>query len=124
MKKSYIIIIVGVVLLGAFIMLRGSSNTSTENGVTRTAAGSSIGTNVLAALGQLDRLTLDDSVFKTPVFRSLKNFSREIQTQPVGKSNPFASSFPISQTFTSEPQQTASAATSTATSTKIKQQAQ
>ncbi len=49
-----------------------------------------VGAEMLSALSVLEKLSLDTSFFQDGVFRGLKNFSRPIQAQPVGRQNPFA----------------------------------
>ena len=51
---------------------------------------SQMGAQVLSALNQLQQLKLDESIFDNPAFKSLKDFSRSIPAEPIGRSNPFA----------------------------------
>lgn len=51
---------------------------------------SQVGAQVLSALNQLQQLRLDESVFTDKTFKSLKDFSRPLPTESVGRSNPFA----------------------------------
>ncbi len=59
------------------------SVTDTTNGV-----GAS-GQQVLALLGKLKAIQLDNEIFSDPTFQSLQDFSIEIAPQPIGRSNPF-----------------------------------
>jgi hypothetical protein len=47
------------------------------------------GQAILVLLGQLNRVTLDDSIFSNPIFTSLISFEKPIQEQAVGRPNPF-----------------------------------
>lgn len=51
---------------------------------------SQMGAQVLSALNQLQQLKLDESVFSDKTFKSLKDFSRPLPTESVGRLNPFA----------------------------------
>lgn len=51
---------------------------------------SQIGAQVLTALNQLQLLKLDEKVFSDATFKSLKDFSRPIASEPVGRINPFS----------------------------------
>jgi hypothetical protein len=50
---------------------------------------SKMGAEVLVALNQLKTLKLDESVFKDKTFISLKDFSKPLGTEPIGRINPF-----------------------------------
>ena len=49
-----------------------------------------IGEDLIGLLNTLKSITLDDSFFQDPAFRSLEDFSQELAPEPVGRSNPFA----------------------------------
>jgi hypothetical protein len=53
-----------------------------------------IGNEIIAALNQVQTLSLSKDIFEDPVFRSLIDRSSPIPLEPVGKINPFA---PIGQ---------------------------
>lgn len=49
-----------------------------------------IKTQVFMARRQaLDSVTIDESVFENEVFRSLRTYTRELSSMPVGRDNPF-----------------------------------
>jgi len=47
------------------------------------------GQMILVLLNQLNRVTLDDSIFSNKVFTRLISFERPIADQPIGRENPF-----------------------------------
>jgi hypothetical protein len=51
---------------------------------------SKMGAEVLAALNQLKTLKLDGSVFQDKTFLSLRDFSKPLTSEPVGRVNPFS----------------------------------
>lgn len=59
-----------------------------SSGVGSTAG--SIGSETLQILSELRTLKLDEDIFSDKAFRSLEDFSMELQPQPVGRNNPFA----------------------------------
>lgn len=46
--------------------------------------------DLLTALGQLRRLSLDESIFQNPIFTSFTDYSTELAKQDAGRPNPFA----------------------------------
>jgi len=51
---------------------------------------SKMGAEVLMALNQLKTLKLDASIFKDKTFISLRDFSKPLNPEPVGRVNPFS----------------------------------
>ena len=51
---------------------------------------SKMGAEVLSALNQLKTLKLDASVFQDKTFLSLQDFSKPLNSEPVGRVNPFS----------------------------------
>jgi len=49
-----------------------------------------IGDETLEILSELRTLVLDEEIFEDKVFKNLKDFSMEIQEQPIGRNNPFS----------------------------------
>lgn len=47
------------------------------------------GSDVLALYESLDRVTLDQTLFASPLYRNLTDFSTALANQPEGRSNPF-----------------------------------
>ena len=46
--------------------------------------------NLISLLLELKSITLDDSIFKDPIFLGLQDFSQELVPEPSGRPNPFA----------------------------------
>ena len=42
------------------------------------------------AISRIDSIKLDTSVFNDPVFQNLIDYSRDIESEPIGHSNPFS----------------------------------
>lgn len=49
-----------------------------------------VGGETLKLLSELRTLVLDEDIFVDKVFQSLEDFSMELQSQPIGRNNPFA----------------------------------
>jgi hypothetical protein len=87
--KYLIVIAVVIVLGGAWYMLSGSSAptlTSTSTDAGSSPADQQLVTNLLA----LRAVKLDGTIFSNPAFLSLKDFSTQIVSEPVGRADPFA----------------------------------
>ena len=48
------------------------------------------GQTILALLGQLNKVSLDESIFSNKIFTSLVSFSVPVQDQAIGRQNPFS----------------------------------
>jgi hypothetical protein len=74
-----------VVLVGAWFMWGRSTDLAplTDDGTAQ------VSQELLATLGKLHSITLDDSIFKDPAFATLTDFGVTIPSQPVGRRNPF-----------------------------------
>ena len=83
---------------------------------------SKMGAEVLTALNQLKTLKLDSSIFQDKTFISLQDFSKPLNSEPVGRINPFSPiGVEIAGTVKLAPASkinTASTSPSTSTSTK------
>ena len=55
-----------------------------------TASDNAVSGNLLATLGSLHTIKLDNSIFTNPVFVSLSDFGTTIPPQSSGRGNPFA----------------------------------
>lgn len=62
--------------------------------LTAVSADSAISGDLLATLGSLHTITLDNSIFTNPVFVSLSDFGVSLPPESSGRGNPFA---PIGQ---------------------------
>ena len=86
-----ILLFVGIFAVLVFVYLQFFKNTSQEEPLAVEVVGQGqIGEDLVALLFRLQSLKLDQSIFTSPVFRSLKDFSQEIPSEPVGRPNPFA----------------------------------
>jgi len=56
---------------------------------TETTTGTA-GSNLVAALSNLQGVKLNNAIFSDPVFRGLSDFGAAIPAQPIGRNNPFA----------------------------------
>jgi hypothetical protein len=48
-----------------------------------------VGSDLVELLGRLEAAKLDQSLFNSPVYKSLSDFSVEVPSQPTGRRNPF-----------------------------------
>lgn len=84
MKKFYIVISFTLLSFTGWLFFSGSTILAQE-GIENVQ-----GKEILNLLADLRNISLDGTIFSDPVFRSLEDFSREIQPQPKGRQNPFA----------------------------------
>ena len=80
------IMIAVVVGLGYYVWTSSSSSPL----LTTAGETSPLSENILTTLTQLNTITLDDALFKDPVFQSLSDFGVTIPCQDAGRNNPFA----------------------------------
>lgn len=86
-----LLILAAVGAAGYFYTTRDrTSETDLLVGTPAGDVGGAVDGDLLSALGQLRRITLDDSVFDDPIFKSFTDYSTTIVPQPSGRSNPFA----------------------------------
>lgn len=107
-KNKKIILFVGIFLFVVLIyqiFFTGSSTESPKSAYSPTKSGlvsevsaspadAIVGRELLVVLAQLRSISLDPSIFSSPVFMSLEDLSHPIEPQPLGKSvgrrNPFS----------------------------------
>lgn len=90
MKKIIIIIIV-VAALGFFGYTYFGDKPEISNGLVSNKNDSlKVGSELLSVLATLGTLKIDTEFFKDATFLRLRKFSRDIPTQPKGRSNPFS----------------------------------
>jgi hypothetical protein len=92
-QKSRLPEIIALVLIVAaagyyFYTSSGSNNSGAS--FTVTDASSSVGADVLNLLNQIQSLQINTTLFQSPVYQSLTDFTVQVPTEPIGKSNPFA----------------------------------
>ena len=93
-KRTKQIIISSVIIVIAFVVFKVffSSNVPSDTTLVADQTGStdiSGGQAILVLLNNLNKVTLDESVFSDNVFTSLVDFERPIQDQVIGRQNPF-----------------------------------
>lgn len=91
LKNKILLAVIAVVVLGGALYF----NLSGDNGalLQSTQSGdisSPVSRELLVTLSDLKNVTLSQSVFEDPSFKSLVDFGIEIPLQPVGRRNPFA----------------------------------
>lgn len=90
LKHKFIaVIVLLVVIAGAWYGLSGSSSPSPDLVSTTPSSGSADQTLVETLL-TLRTVSLSGTIFSDPAFESLKDFGTQIVSEPVGRPNPFA----------------------------------
>ena len=84
-----------VLLFAAYtLFFRGDEEEAGLTTGSGTAAGTlssnTVGSDLIKLLKDLNAIELDQSIFDEPSFQSLKDFSRPLRAEPVGRENPFA----------------------------------
>jgi hypothetical protein len=117
--KKIIIGIVGAIILfivyAVFIKPDPSATPLVDNGSDSNVSADAqlLGTQISQALLRIEQIKLDRSIFSSDIYRSLKDRSRPIIDEPMGRPNPFAPLGKISINSNTR------VATSTATSTPV-----
>lgn len=93
LKKNKNILIIGLVVVAAFIAYTifftpDTSNPLQAQGATGEQA--AVEQELIGLLLELRSITLDTAVFEDSRFKDLQDFSQEIVAEPVGRTNPFA----------------------------------
>jgi len=93
-QKTKQIIISLIIIIVAFIgykMFYVSDQPSDSTLVAEQATNAQFvdGQTILVLLNNLNRVTLDDSIFSNKIFVSLTDFGRPIEDQIIGRQNPF-----------------------------------
>ncbi len=88
-----IIVIVGVLFLGYWYYgtpktVSGPLLVQTGTGVADD--GTIIGQKTIALLQELEKVNIDQSIFASMSYQSLQDFGVEIQSEPIGRTDPFA----------------------------------
>lgn len=91
-----ILIVIGVIvaLVGGYFGIGYFNAPTSSGGLTPTVGGTSgsaiVGKEFVRTLVNLESLKLDEKVFTSAIFKSLVDFSVNLQPQPKGRRNPFA----------------------------------
>lgn len=87
-KKNLIkIIVVLILFLSPLFMTIGANDVLVPTGISNNGL---VGADLLTLLLEVKSIELDSDVFNNEVFVNLKDFSKEIQPQSVGRKNPFS----------------------------------
>ncbi len=85
-----IAVLVAVALIGYFYW-RGSQSSPDVSALSEVSNEQQlIGAKVLSLLGEINSLKIDASLFSSPVYKTLRDYSVDIPILPVGRDNPFA----------------------------------
>lgn len=89
-KKSWIIVIIIIAIAaGAYFYFQGGS--APEDDLLSVSPSSVlVGANVLSLLNQIQSIRIDTSVFSSPAYQSLVDYTVPIPTLNVGRPDPFA----------------------------------
>lgn len=97
MFKSNKTILIALLIIAAFVGYRymfKKDNPNNSDLVAETGQGqngqSAVGKDLMITISKLKSLTLDETFFNDPIFKSLNDFSVPIIPQEVGRSNPFS----------------------------------
>lgn len=90
-KNNIVIAIIALILLsvGGFYYISRDEQTSSDLLVSESAE-NGVDRELLATLLELKSLKFNPALFESNTFKSLKDFSRQIPDEPVGRPNPFA----------------------------------
>lgn len=95
-RYKNLLLFLGIIVLAAagyFFFIGGGDNGGSQlsaQSADGTAGGNAQQSELVSLLLGLQSIQLDSSLFEDPAFRSLQDFSTELSSQPVGRSNPFA----------------------------------
>lgn len=87
-KKN--LVLIGVIVAAAALLYFYSSSGSDATLTSTDGAQSPVSNELLATLGNLRTIQLDNSIFKEPLFMSLSDFGVAIPPVAAGRRNPFA----------------------------------
>jgi hypothetical protein len=81
-------------------LISGANGLSNQRNLAETQA---LGNQITQALIQIESLSLDRSIFENSIFKSLNDRSEPINSEPIGRTNPFA---PLGQSNASSENET------------------
>jgi len=91
-NKTTIIVIIGIIVLTfAYFFMKGGSvvdDSALLQGDVSVISDNS-GAQVLALLNQINAIEINSTIFDSPVYKTLRDFSVFIPRQNVGRPNPF-----------------------------------
>jgi hypothetical protein len=89
-KIWYWIIGFVAIMVGLYFMFFSGTTSPTDSTLVESGSGEVIGSQVLNLLNQIKSLKIDSAVFKSAVYKSLRDYSVTIPAENVGRDNPFA----------------------------------
>jgi hypothetical protein len=90
-NKIIIIIVVVIVAVMAFVYLKNSGDNSQTSLVSEAKSSQSADSDyVLKLLNRMSKIKLDDTIFFSQMFSSLKDTTVTLVPQSIGRNNPFA----------------------------------
>jgi hypothetical protein len=89
-KNIILIIAIFIIAFVAYTMLFGGERDEALLTSESVEEISDVEGNLLPLLMELRKVELEASIFSSPAFRSLQDFSQELVPEPVGRRNPFA----------------------------------
>jgi len=92
-KRFQNVIIIGLVVVAAFIAYSIFFKPDTSNPLSAEVTSSSqtaVEQELIGLLLELRSITLNTAIFNDERFRALQDFSQQIVAEPIGRDNPFA----------------------------------
>jgi hypothetical protein len=89
-KKTIIVGVIAIVVLAIVYFYFSNSAPAESVSSLQSQSASVVGTRVLSLLNQIKSLHIDTSIFKSPAYGTLVDYSVTIPELPVGRPNPFA----------------------------------
>lgn len=91
LQHKVALIIIALAIAGAvWYGLSPTSETPTLTSTPASTSGMPVDQGIVATLLTLRAVKLDGTIFSDPTFMRLKDFSTDIVSEPVGRTNPFA----------------------------------
>jgi len=91
MKIKTIFILISIFVLTFVFVGFGVAKSEAEEDLLVSSNNTGVtGNELLVLLLKIKSISLDGELFNDPIFEGLKDFSKEIAPQPVGRNNPFA----------------------------------
>lgn len=87
-QTAIVFLVIVAVLFGAYQFFVGTADEPALTVTTTAVSGPD--QDLVALLFELKSIRLDSALFADPVFQSLKDFGRELVSEPIGRVNPFA----------------------------------
>jgi hypothetical protein len=104
--KLVIVVIIIIVIAGAWYGLSSSSAPAANTDTALTSTGTDNGgdTEIVSSLLALQAITLSGTIFSSPAYATLQDFTTAIIPEPAGRTDPFA---PITAQSTASPTKSA-----------------